>query len=776
MAEEELKLKLKGLSTAPNPFSGAPDGSLLVGDNLVLRAADLVEPRRGYVAGTTLTHYPIQSLVRFVLDGRIYGFSGDGFMQEINFLTGNPGTVVAGGCLPYSNAFNSVHSAQMNKTLYLTTRTGIQKVEEFDVPYPAGVLPPALIELTTATTAAGGMALPVGAAVSYRAVLARYDTNDYLILGPPCAPFTYTNTTSGAVSSLALSVFLSPAPVSTKGWFVILYRTGQSTTGDTGDECFEVAQSLPITAPATNTISFTDATPDSFLGSDPLYTNANTGDGSAQENSMPPIAGDLCQYRDFMFYANTLSLGTLVLALLGTGTGGLQVGDTITLTASGTVVFTGSTSTSHTAKTFQVFTSGTAAFNIEQTARAICSCITKWFALDYVPGGGGFTGGPISVSYISGPQDNPGLMAFRPLGFGSGGVTVTSSSHGDTAFSPACGTTAAQMSSDLKPARLFYSKEGLPEAVPEGVTYFDVGSADDPIMRIIPLRECCFIFKQRDGVFILTGDTPDTFTIRQLDPTVRLLAGETAVALSNSVFCLSNKGVVAINASGVSSDLSAPIRVDLDTIIATCPFYPRAAFGIGYEDDGLYILALPASSGDQVAQQQYVFSVNNPGWTRWTLPNLSCGLVAGIWGSTGFQLYFSSGSSVWVERKSLTAADYVDPAGAAIACTLSLNWLFAGDPTSLKTWQTVMLYFLAAGFSSVTVTASSDNAGSTSTQTLTGPGTATSPWKLRYDFSQSQAQSCAVKLSLAISTNAALWRLAGLKVTYDEAAQVPQRS
>jgi hypothetical protein len=58
---------------------------------------------------------------------------------------------------------------------------------------------------------------------------------------------------------------------------------------------------------------------------------------------------------------------------------------------------------------------------------------------------------------------------------------------------------------------LYFSKQAEVEAVPS-LQYFDIGSRDAEIKRIVPMRENVLIFKE-DGIFRLIGDNKNTFSI-----------------------------------------------------------------------------------------------------------------------------------------------------------------------------------------------------------------------------------------------------------------------
>ena len=67
---------------------------------------------------------------------------------------------------------------------------------------------------------------------------------------------------------------------------------------------------------AAGSITVLDITPPQFAGAF-LYTNATTGDGILQANNIPPFALDINLFKNCVFYANTATLYSQSLNLLG---------------------------------------------------------------------------------------------------------------------------------------------------------------------------------------------------------------------------------------------------------------------------------------------------------------------------------------------------------------------------------------------------------------------------------------------------------------------------
>lgn len=133
-----------------------------------------------------------------------------------------------------------------------------------------------------------------------------------------------------------VQVRVTPPSGAAAGDFVRLYRTeeipGQSA--EPGDECFLVYERT-LTASDLAGVTIADTTPSDFL-SDPLDTNANTGQGINEgRNELPPLMRDVCAWDDRLWGAETTDRHRLRLRLLGTdepgGPYGLQSGDLVAI-------------------------------------------------------------------------------------------------------------------------------------------------------------------------------------------------------------------------------------------------------------------------------------------------------------------------------------------------------------------------------------------------------------------------------------------------------------
>lgn len=260
-------------------------------------------------------------------------------------------------------------------------------------------------------------------------------------------------------------------------------------------------------------------------------------------------------------------------------------------------------------------------------------------------------------AYYTSGEELPGKMMFEQIALGGSQFYVTSSFG--KAFNPEIPVsgTAQASSNEEKPNRVYISKQFQPEAVPL-YSYVDVGSADQPIKRIIALRDSVFIFKD-DGIFRLIGEDLASFKVSLFDNTTLLLGEETAVPFNNQIFCMSLQGIIAVSDTGVAV-VSRPIEFDLLQLISA-PNFTKVSFGVGYESDRKFIMWTVSSDSDTYPTQAFVYNSFTNSWTKWTL-DATCALVNRrddklYWGSKGVsQLQ----EFVYQERKDFSTEDYVD--------------------------------------------------------------------------------------------------------------------
>lgn len=700
--------KFAGLFDSSNPYKVAPEGAASIADNCVVRSVDTLSPRPGYAAvavGATADAIGFKegSALALTWDDTTRGVTGK--LQVVNLSTGVRSTVpMKPGGFPFNapggSGFTRFVSA--NKSLYFQSRYGLTKIERVSSGVCRAALQPcgwsgtttAGTILATATPAGIGVNdwLANGSQVAYRYTICRLGANAELIESEPSERFICANT-SGATRSV--QVVTEPSYMIPSDAFMRIYRTKQvATSADPGDEMYLVAESVGAfligadgyreLGPTSGGINYIDQTPDTSL-TVPLYTNPISGGGIASQNTPAPIAADMAYFKNRLLLLNTRDVERLTIKVLGTGTGGIVDGDSITVAGT---KYTFRSNPQPNTTDVGLFTSGTVAQNIEKTARALQTAIS-------------FPRGALTLSalnpqvvfarYVSVGASDAGQVLLQRIVPGADPIIIqTSSSNGwDADY-----TTPTKSDPNAQSAGLSWSAIDQPEGVPLENSAI-VGDASSPGQRIVPLKEACLIFKQGDGLFRWTDDGSGDnsgVAITVADPTVRLLAPETAQPLDNFVFALCDQGVLAFSEQGQHVDVSfEQIGKELQKLVAYVGLSTLAAtaFAVVNQQEHEYILCLPESPGATSCTLQYVFNEKTKVWTRWTLPGVVSGAVDPVsgkvvWGFSAASTGPGAANALWIERKNSDSTDFQDP-GFTIACPISTataTMVFAGDLTS----------------------------------------------------------------------------------------------
>ena len=595
---------------------------------------------------------------------------------------------------------------------------------------------------TATTVGTNGFFLPQSN-IAYRIVFGYKDYNQQLILGAPSSRIIVSNTSPTALTNASVT-FQLPKEVQAapSEWLFQVYR-GNATANlitEPDDEMAltyeDICSNYTISS---GSITITDITPVTLLGA-ALYTN-NSQNGILQSQYRPPWATDICTFKQYAFYANTRTLMNSNLTLISAGgipftatgttsntltvasTVGVQIGskvrqgsvsgivqsftstvitcdpatvtgiftstgfvvtaitalqedDTITFSTADIDPITGlpytftliaSTSNNAALGTFAISNTGNPAVDIQATGNNIC-LIANAYTSNHL----------LTVYYTSNSGDVPGQMNFARLTLIDSAFTITTTRN-------VCWEQAIPVVStnDSRPNRIYYSVFNQPEAVPL-VNYIEVGSANSPIRRIIPLRDGVMVLKD-DGVFRIANNAPP-FTITPIDYNVHILAANTAAELNNKVYFLSDQGVVALSDSDVQI---MSIVLDKTIIENTSPdLFPnlkQTAWGLAYQADHKYILFMPSIGTDVQSTQQYVYNHIFQLWTRWTL-GTSCGIIFRkdgkmYLGSVKDSASLSGDSYIYQERKSFTASDYADNQYTTTTSTSGLtNTIVVANP------------------------------------------------------------------------------------------------
>lgn len=239
---------------------------------------------------------------------------------------------------------------------------------------------------------------------------------------------------------------------------------------------------------------------------------------------------------------------------------------------------------------------------------------------------------------------------------------------------------------DERQNRVAISKPQQVEAVPS-YTFFDIGSANFGIQRVVALRDGIFFFKA-DGVYRLSGESFSNYTVNLVDNTVALKVRESAVAFNNQVFCFTTQGICAVTDSGVQI-LSVPIENQLLTLSSELyPAFSTASFGVAYESARLYLFYTVTRRQDTFATQAFVYNSLTSSWTRWVMDR-TCGIV----NTSVNKLFMAKADSgqIMIERKSFTNQDYADEQyDVTITAVDSMSEVSVADASDIVTGMTLV--------------------------------------------------------------------------------------
>ncbi len=653
---EETKLRIKGLFSQPNVYSTVPEGALKTATNLVIDREGVATPRRGF---STLGAMPGSGLFNGLTEFQnklVCNFN----VSTTGYFDGSAWHTISTSETPPTDC--RTRFSQLNQNLYLTTTTGVKKMETYSGT-PGAVGAPKAIHAVVATTGTSGSVIPTSNTVAYRYLWGIKDTAQNLIYGAPSQRTELAYAGSGT-ADVTHTVYI-PAGITT-AHFLQVYRSKAAPSPS--DDLYLVYESSPTGSDLSNGYmpSFTDATPEALFGAT-LYTSP-AQEGILQANDQPPLAEDIEAYQDQLFFANTKTKHRFSLSLLGTGgSNGLVVNDTIIIAGvTYTAKATETVASGQFLATYSGTSLGSAALDIAGTAKSLVNVINRYSSNTLV-----------YAYYTSSVDDLPGKIVIEERGIGGSSFNVQVSRA--TAWSPEGLTTAQTSSNDDWDNGLFYSKSQQPEAVPI-LNYLRVGSANDPILRIKALRDSLFIFKKTEGIYRLTGSS-GAFKVDLFDSSVRLLAKESIAVLNNQIFGLFDQGVCTVSETGVSI-VSRPIeKTLLELQGAALQQVKTLSWAVSYESDRKYILNVPALSTSTYTSQAFVYNHATEAWTKWDMSR-KCGYVR----PSEDMLYLGDAvlNRVSVERKTFTYSDHVDEALARTIDVISGLTFTLADTTDVE--------------------------------------------------------------------------------------------
>ena len=701
------KRQVKGIYSNYNNSSGIPEGGLLEADNCVSDRPGVLSKRRGFNRyGSELAHLP-GSIMDF--DGSLVVHNG----TNISCDTQGDGSFTSwGDFYEPPDDIHMIRGAGQKKGFYFTSSDGIYKNDLLtSSPTLAGVPEGLDMESTLVGTGAGWF--ENNNQVGYRIVWSREDVHKTIFLGEPSfqhivsnerywVSFTYSEGrvivyhndhgwSTGDVISISgaeapdydgpgkeitvidednysfefpvdlgggeafagkdydIDIKITVPPEIIAGDKYEIFRTASSGGGTIhpGTEHKKVVQK-EITSEelSSRIVEYSDRTLPISLGSF-LYTNSSQ-ETIAQRNSRPPMAKDIALFRRHMFYSDltyrhekNIHLDDLT---------DISFEDSISLKIGGQVITYKFAAQERPAD--REFTLVKSFVSAQKNIRATAESLVRVINRDP-------NNSVVYAHYSSEQEESAGKVLIRSR-TASGerfSITVNSSAVGESFKDeiPTSGTDFGPEDNTI-PNGLAYSKLLEPDAVPgENIVY--VGSKNEPIQRIIPLRTSLLILK-RDGVYKLSGNTPATFVLLPLDPAVRFSFPNAATLINDAVYCLSTQGILRIGENGTTV-ISYPIEDKIRNI----PSYAgcnRIAFAVASEENRRLIIFTQKHSGDSHATVGWVYNYLNREWTTWT-KQVKCG--GSLRGSRDLYLGHALDNYVLKERNGVSernSGDYCD--------------------------------------------------------------------------------------------------------------------
>lgn len=668
---QKLLLEINGLETARNQLSGVSVGGMSIAKNVVIDNG-YGESRRGFVRSSNINANYIDAITGY--QSNIISRRSDN--NTMQYLTGT----FSGTYQHPDSDYGRMKFLQAASNLYFTESTGVKVLNAYNgTIYNTGM--PKGLDGVGSTTGASGM-MSNNTQVAYRVVWGAKDVNNNLFLGAPSQRIIVANT-SGGTRDVSLT-FTIPSGITTSAFFQV-YRSKESASSTTepNDELYLVYETNPTSGEiSAKAVTFTDSTPVSLMGA-ALYTNSSQ-EGIQESNDEPPWCTDLAEFKGYVFFSNIKKAHFLNIKLLSCGgSSGLVADDTITIDGT---VYTAKASETIASGFFKVFSAGTAAQNIDDTARSLVKVINQYA-----------TNTTIYAYYTTGYNDLPGQILLKKRTIGASSFTATVSRA--TAWDLDDGTSDNEQFQNA----FMWSKNQQPEHVPSAHIEY-AGSKASPIYRTIALRDSVFFLKT-DGVYRLTG-SGGVWNVEPFDTSTKILAPESAVVINNQIICLADQGVVAISDVGVQVLSEKNVKDQITELIGlNFTTLKTLSYGIAYETDHKYILNMITTATDTYPTQSFVMNTFSNRFVKWNKESKT-----GFVDPSNNKLVLASPLSTYLllERKSYTYRDYVDEEMDGFSVVSSSNYDVVLNTVSGLTVGD-LLYESATVYSPITAISASTN-------------------------------------------------------------------
>jgi len=673
---DDIRLECSGLYLDPSELT-APAGSLREALNVRIKRQNTIEPRPGFPI-TSLTGPSGAGWQAFSWSGEAYGVFNTKLWRDespaveilritgITYTGGPPAVSYSTTSLVMSS--DTSYAEQMGRNFYVITDGGVVRVADpsDDTCVYAGmpVGPPPLGVATGATTHHFAM----------RTVIVQ-TVNGQLLVGAPSAAAVFVGE-GGAELTVNLNQYgLLP------GMRLQVYATEPVVVATpTGDEMrlvydIELTNQQWILGAGDPTLSLAI---NPYLNGASLYTN-ETQEGIAQASYAPRRAKCMAAFKGMAFYgdllpeydytlegttgdgtspARVMAIGSEYEQLLGTATIGSPViqfltsfiGDYLTgcYVSQDGIVGTAGTIIPADARIIAVSTGGalgTDTITLDKNALA-SGAIPILYVHDVLTvDGEEFINGVLSDTpnrQFGSRSDLVALVAAHTdvrLEVSSNDedpytLLWQSNASFSISYQPRLtngtlvglyGVSAVTSSAaDADRSRVMWSKTLQPEAVPR-LNFQDIGAWREPVLRMVPTRDSLFVLKA-DGVWRITGESPETLRVEEFDRTIQLIHRRAADLYDNQVLAWTSNGIVAISEAGAQRMSEPAIGVALAdsqeniiTLGLSAP--PGGVFITGCTNQECVLVGVPSSTAtgaNATAEYIYAYEGKTGAWVRWT--------------------------------------------------------------------------------------------------------------------------------------------------------------
>lgn len=658
----------RGLLTATSE-STADAGAMRVCDNAVVRREGALEPRQGFApvslgytpVSAVLAAHPFGTATLYEQADGVRNAAGQPF--QAFWLQAGAGTYT----VPRQRA-DIRDSAMARGNLYAPMQFGVVRVSAPSESFwkHAGITPMWLniqtVNAGAASSTPANDVLQANTHVGYRVVARRTDPNGTVTRSRPSGVIEISNATAGtAVPTLGGSWSFTADEYDT----VEIYRTRSFPTSAALDDEMQLVAELARPSTAGTGWTFVDTVADSKRTTT-LYTSPSRG-GMENANDRPPGCACVELFKQCMFFGNTagpgrytfsfkwggaLSTATGVgqrtvnltttagstagtvasatglqagMTLIGGGLSGAQAGRVWLTAVSGTNVTLSQAATN--TGTFGTLFTDSVEINGTWVALATNNVITSTLGSTLL----------VNAAYVGAYElspANPGYtdtVVLEQVMRGQSAFTLRAT-HGDEMSPPLplYGQTAATSKADVYPNGLMWSSPDEPEHVPPKF-YVQVGDKAKAILGLCALRDAMLVLKE-DGIWAVTG-TNGNFTVTPLDLTTYCVLPSSVQRLNNRCYMLSNKGLVAVDESGVEV-VSLPIADELTKVVDVLRAqvalsgtyqYADLAGVASYVDDrnAEIAVALPAAAGVSFGGDLLVYNARTNAFTTFSFTKTS---------------------------------------------------------------------------------------------------------------------------------------------------------